>query len=160
MVEAAQFLADTESQLTRFYQVAYSILRSRQDAEDAVQQALMKAWAARSKAQPATFTHWAMRIVVNECRNIQRYRMRVVPSDTIGEDESVDFCASNIDLWDAVGALPDNLRIPFSLKYVARLTEQEVANSLHMPVSTVKNRLFRARKELRVALSDWEVTFE
>lgn len=160
MVDSAQFLRDAEAQLPRLYRVAYGILRARQDAEDASQQALLKAWAARSNARPDTFVPWLMRILVNECRNIQRHRMRMVPSDTIGATATISFTPPDPDVWRAVEALPDALRIPFSLKYLAQCTEQEVAQAMGVPVSTVKNRLSKARKTLREALSDWEVAFE
>lgn len=160
MVSSAQFLREAEAQLPRLYGVAYGILRARQDAEDASQQALMKAWAARDRARPDSFVPWLMRILINECRNIQRHRMRVVPSDTIGAEASVLFTPPDPDLWRAVEALPEALRLPFSLKYLAQCTEREVAQAMRLPVSTVKNRLAKARKELRAALSDWEVDFE
>ncbi len=159
MVDGALFQSETEAKLTRLYQVAYSILRKRQDAEVAVQQGLMKAWAVRHRAQQETFSPWLMRIVVNECRNIQRYRKRVVPAETV-EETAVPFSAPDPDLWNAVESLPENLRLPFSLKYIAQFTEQEVARAMHLPVSTIKNRLSKARKTLRAALSEWEVTFE
>lgn len=159
MVDASIFLKETQRQFTRMYQVAYSILRTRQDAEDAVQQALLKGWSARSSARAETFVQWLMRILVNECRNIQRHRMRVMPCEAIAEGAEA-FAPPDLDLATAVQALPDTLRIPFSLKYLAQLTEREVAQALHIPVYTVKNRLKKARKTLREALREWEVTFE
>ena len=159
MVEEASFLSETEARFVRLYQVAYSILRTRQDAEDALQQALMKAWAARAGAHPETFGPWLTRIVVNECRNIQRYRMRVTPSEAVMPEPEA-FAPPDPDLWNAVRALPESLRLPLTLKYVAQFTEREVAQAMHLPVSTVKNRLAKARRLLRAALNEWEVSFE
>jgi RNA polymerase sigma-70 factor (ECF subfamily) len=159
MVDGTLFLHETEEKLTRLYQTAYSILRTRQDAEDAVQQALLKAWASRAGARPETFGPWLMRIVVNECRNIQRHRMWVMPCEAVAA-EAETFTPQDPDLWSAVQALPESLRLPFSLKYVAQFTEREVAQAMHLPVSTIKNRLAKARKLLRAALADWEVSFE
>ena len=159
MVDGALFLRETENRLTRLYQVAYSILRARQDAEDAVQQALLKAWAARGRARPETFGPWLTRIVVNECRNIQRHRMWVIPCEAVAAQAEA-FTTPDPDLWNAVQALPESLRLPFSLKYVAQCTEREVAQAMHLPVSTIKNRLAKARKILRAALTEWEVSFE
>jgi RNA polymerase sigma-70 factor (ECF subfamily) len=159
MVDGALFLCETEAKLTRLYQTAYSILHTRQDAEDALQQALLKAWSARAGARPETFGPWLMRIVLNECRNIQRHRMRVIPCEAVAA-ESETFTPPDPDLWNAVNALPESLRLPFSLKYVAQFSEREVAQAMHLPVSTIKNRLAKARKLLRAALADWEVSFE
>lgn len=159
MVDTASFLRESEAMLGRLYQTAYYVLRARQDAEDAVQQGLMKAWAARGSARPDTFRAWLSRIVVNECRNIQRHRMRVVPSEMVAPKDEA-WKPPDPDLAEAVERLPKAIRVPFVLKYVACLTEREVAEAMRVPVSTVKNRLARARKLLRDALADWEVTFE
>ncbi len=63
------------------------------------------------------------------------------------------------ELYDAVFALPEDLRLPLLLKYVQDLSEKEGAQALGIPVTTFKNRLHRARKTLRKNL-DREVTFE
>lgn len=159
MVDETLFLDESRRQFARLYQVAYSILRTRQDAEDALQQALMKAWAARATGRPDTFIPWLTRIVVNECRNIQRYRMRVVPSEAPAE-KTDEFTPPDIDLWHAIAALPEYLRVPFTLKYVTELTEREVAHATKLPLYTVKNRLKKARKVLRESLTGWEVSFK
>lgn len=159
MVDAAAFLRESEAMLAQLYRTAYCMLRVRADAEDAVQQGLMKAWAARERARPETFRAWLARIVVNECHNIQRHRMRVVPSEFIAQAEA-DWKPPDPDLADAVANLPDAIRTPFVLKYLACLSEREVAQAMHVPVSTIKNRLAKARRLLRDALADWEVSFE
>ena len=159
MIDETLFTEETKRHFTRLYQAAYGILRTRQDAEDALQQALVKAWAARAGGRADTFIPWLTRIVVNECRNIQRYRQRIVPSDTFAE-EADPFHPPDIDLWHAVAALPDDLRVPFTLKYVTELSEREVARATQLPLYTVKNRLKKARKVLRESLSEWEVSFE
>lgn len=158
MMDAASFMHESESMLTQLYNTAYYMLRAKADAEDAVQQGLMKAWAARERAKPDTFKAWLARIVVNECHNIQRHRMRVIPSDTIALRQS-DHIPLDPDLMDAVSRLPEMYGVPFVLKYLACLTEQEVAQAMHLPVSTIKTRLTKARKLLRAALADWEVSF-
>ncbi len=158
MVDEALFMQETQAQFTRLYKVAYSILHARADAEDAVQEALTKAWSARTRARAETFGPWLMRIVVNECRNVQRHRMRVVPVEAPAPP--APFEPPDPDLYNAVRDLPEGLRIPFTLKYIAQYTEKEIAQIMHLPVSTVKNRLAKARKVLRAALSDWEVSFQ
>lgn len=157
MVDNDSFLKESEAMLTQLYHTAYYMLYHRADAEDAVQQGLMKAWAARHRARPETFKAWLARIVVNECHNIQRRRMREVPAETFALEQA-SFHLPDPDLVDAVHALSDPLRIPFVLKYLTGLTEQEVARAMRLPVSTIKNRLSRARQTLRTALADWEVS--
>lgn len=157
MVDGALFMSESEAMLTTLYKISYSILRSRADAEDAVQQGLLKAWAARARANPEKFRAWVARIVINESRNIQRYRMRVMPSEVI--ERQGEFFPPDWDVMDAVGRLPEKLRVPLSLKYVACFREKEIAETLHIPVSMVKNRLARARELLREELKDMEGLF-
>ncbi len=57
-------------------------------------------------------------------------------------------------------ALPERLRTPLLMRYMEGYSEREIAAALHVPVTTVKNRLFRARKALKKQLSGSEVTFE
>ena len=152
MMDEARFMREAEPLLTKLYSIAYCILRSRADAEDAVQQGLLKAWAARSRIRIETFQPWVTRIVIHECRNIQRHRARVVPSASPPAEGG--FVPPNPELMMAVFALPEKLRIPFSLKYVSRYREREIADGLRLPVSTIKSRLARARQALRNALSE------
>lgn len=153
-MDGALFLSEAEAMLQSLYKLSYSILRSRADAEDAVQQGLLKAWEARASANPEKFRAWVARIVINESRNIQRYRMRVTPAEAVERQEP--FSPPDWDVMDAVYRLPEKFRIPLSLKYIACFREKEIAQSLHIPVSTVKNRLGRARALLREDLKELE----
>ena len=152
MMEDKRFMSETEPLLTPLYKVAYYILYSRADAEDAVQQGLLKAWAARKKARPESFRPWVTRIVINEARNIQRYRMRVTPMETV--EPQADFVPPDPGVMEAVQTLPENLRIPFVLKYVMNHSERETAEALLLPISTIKSRLSRARQALQKALTE------
>ncbi len=152
-MDESTYIALCETELTTLYRMAMSVVRNRPDTEDAVQQALMKAWQHRGKAQPGKERAWLMRILVNECYTILRKRRTYpledaenIPAPTDGESE----------LGDAIRALPETLRTPLLLKYMVGMTEKEVAASLRLPVSGVKNRLFRARKALKKLLSEEE----
>lgn len=158
MVDRATFMRESDALLTPLLRISMGILRAQADAEDAVQQALMKAWAARDRVSEEKFRPWLTRIVINESRNIQRYRMRVMPSDTIAAERP--FQTPDMDVVDAVLGLPEHLRIPFVMKYLARYKETEIASTLRLPASTIKNRLARARGLLRDELTDTEVAFE
>ncbi len=159
MVDAVQFQSETEAMLPALYRISYGILRAQADAEDAVQQALMKAWAQKHRAAAETFRAWLTRIVVNESRNIQRYRMRITPTDALPEGRTDAFSAPDLDVMDAIYRLPEKLRVPFLMKYAVGLSEKEVAHACRVPLSTVKSRLFHARQTLKDDLSDQEVSF-
>ena len=145
------FIRLCERSMASFFRVAYSVLRRRQDAEDAVQQALLKGWAAREKARPGCEQAWVMRIVINECRNIQRYRMRVTPVEQMPQ---APLEPPDIALRAALDALPPNLRLALLLKYMESMSEKEMAVALGLSVPAVKSRLLRARRALRKELSE------
>ena len=63
------------------YRLACSILRHEADAQDAVQQAAVNAWAAADRMKPGGEKAYITRVVINECRNIQRHRLRIVPME-------------------------------------------------------------------------------
>lgn len=159
-MEPSAFSRIAEENMQGLYRLSFSILHTRHDAQDAVQQGLLRAWEKREAARPEQFRAWLTRIVINECHNIQRRRMRVVPMDELPEraaPEEIDAAAG--ELKSAVDALPEKLRVPLLLRYMERYSEKEIAQTLGVPVTTVKNRLFRARRAVRAEL-DEEVTFE
>jgi len=63
------------------------------------------------------------------------------------------------ELRAAIDALPEKLRTPLLLHYMEGFSEREIAGVLGIPVTTVKSRLYRARKALRMELEDAEVRF-
>lgn len=157
MVDETMFTSEVKALLPMMYRVSMNILHSEADAQDAMQQALTKAWVKRMAVNADYFHAWLMKITINECRNIRRQRKRVVPVEYVERGYEAD--TVSVDIADAVGNLPEKLRIPFLLKYLARYKEKEIASILGLPQTTIKNRLHKARLLLRDALSDWEVTF-
>ncbi len=133
------------------YRMAVSILRSSYDAQDAVQEALLKCWAARDRCRKETFGPYLMRILINECRNVQRYRMRQTPVGSMPEEaaprEDID-----IDLKNALEQLPDSLRIPLLLKYMDGWPDAMISKALGITGLAVRGRLHRARKALKSIL--------
>ena len=150
-MDDATFIQLCTESTTTFYRVAFSILRKQQDAEDAVQQALMKGWTSRRRIWKGSEQAWMMRVVINECRNIQRHRMRVSPIEHLPDILS-DW--PDMALRVAVDALPETLRLPLLLKYMESMPEKEIAIALRLTVPAVKSRLHRARQALRNELNE------
>ncbi|MBR6185665.1 MAG: RNA polymerase sigma factor [Clostridia bacterium] len=157
MADRCEYERVAQEALPMLYKIAMGILRCDADARDAVQQALLKAWEKKESAGPGKLRGYLTRILINECRNIQRFRMRTFPVDT--PPAAVRMPPDYRELYDALFALPENLRLPLLLKYAQDLSEKEAAQALGIPVTTFKNRLHRARKALRETL-DREVMFE
>ena len=152
-MDETTYIALCQAHLPAFHRMACSILHNPADAEDAVQQALLRAWHMRRKARPGLEKAWVMRIVINESITLLRQRRRSLPvadfpmqTTSAHEEEAA--------LHAAIHALPEPLRTPLLLKYMEGMTEKEVAAALRISLTAVKNRLFRARKALQKQLNE------
>lgn len=157
MADREEYESTANALLPIMYKMAMGILHNDADARDAVQQALLKGWEKKEAAKPGMFKWYLNRILINECRNIQRKRMRSFPVADL--PDAAAGVPDYQDLYAAIRHLPEQLRLPLLLKYLQGATEKEGAIALQIPVTTFKNRLHRARKKLR-AMLDGEVTFE
>lgn len=131
---------------------AVSFLRERGDAEDAVQQATLKAWERRAQFdRRRPFKTWWFAILRNQCLDELRRRKRAPVTIPEGADPSIPADESALDrlaLDRAMNALPEMQREVLRLRYFADLTYQELAQVLDIPAGTVMSRLHLARKAL------------
>ena len=136
----------------KLYRVALSMLRCDADAADAIQEAVFKGWLHRSALRDGErFEAWLTRILVNECRNIQRrWKRRGEPLD---EGPGRGACTNRRPiprLRDALMALPERLRLPLVLALSRGLSASGRSPPiLTIPQTTVKSRLHQARAALR-----------
>jgi len=168
---AIRFLVKRHNQV--LFRAARAILRDDAEAEDAVQEAYVKAIRGmggfRSDAKLST---WLVRIAVNEALGRLRSRKRaaeVIPlaGDIDAEGEvlqAVDDPASAPEaqalraearriMESRIDALPDSFRAVFVLRAVEEMSVEETAEVLGIPEATVRTRFFRARSQLRESLS-------
>ena len=139
----------------KLYRTACAILWNDADAADAMQECILKAWRKQdSLKDPVRFSAWTMRILINECRNVQRRgRNRTVPlEDAMVKQEPIGEETIDLGLRQALRALPPKLRLPLLLHHMDGYSLEEIARMLRLPVSTVKGRLYEARKRLRALL--------
>ena len=136
------------------------------DADDVVQEAFVKAYRSLgSFREGAAFRPWLLRIVANETRNALRARgLRArreelaAPHDVVLDPADVAVSLERrTALLAAVRALPEQMRLVVTCRYLLELDEQETAVVLGWPRGTVKSRLHRALGRLRDALPDKEV---
>jgi RNA polymerase sigma factor, sigma-70 family len=135
------------------FRISMSILRHEQDAQDALQQALEKAWTKRECVHEGTFKPWLTSILVNECRDMLRRKKRILVTDTFAEKPVP---AHDMSLRDALDRLAEKYRTPFLLKYMENFSEKEIAAMLRLPGSTIRGRLYRAKQQLQVELNEKE----
>ena len=126
-MESNAFSRIAEENMQGLYRLSFSILHTRHDAQDAVQQGLLRAWERRETARPEQIRAWLTRIVINECHNIQRKRMRVVLMGEMPEMAAPeDTYEAEAELRSAIDSLPEKLRVPLLLRYMERYSETEI----------------------------------
>jgi RNA polymerase sigma-70 factor, ECF subfamily len=150
------------------YRIAYAVLRSHHDAEDATQETFMRVLRYNSKLaaveDPKTWlARIAWRVAVDRSR--QRGRTREIPledpeqplaeaasSDTPA-DQAVHGAQLGAALEKMIAALPEKLRAPLILSTVEEMSPREVAATLGINEAAVRSRVFRARQILREKLA-------
>lgn len=148
-LDKAGFTQQALSAADAMHRVASGILREAADREDAVQQALQKAWEKRhTLREPAYFDTWLIRILINECNSILRVKKRVIPMDRLPETAQEGM--PDITVRDAV------MRLCVLLHYIEGWPTDKVARALKVPASTVRGRLYQARQALRLTLGEGE----
>jgi RNA polymerase sigma-70 factor (ECF subfamily) len=158
----------------RLFRTAWSILKSRPDAEEAVQSAYLSAFAKIGAFEGrSSLSTWLTRIVINEAlgrRRADERRRRNLEQEGVAvlddyrealmrgsEAERPDAAVAREQvrklLENAVAELPDDFRTVFVLREIEGLSGDETAEVLGIPTATVKTRLFRSRRRLQEILA-------
>lgn len=160
---------------TKLFRIAYHITHNREDAEEAVQDAFLKAFCNLEFFQERSqFATWLFRITVNQ--SLMKLRKRRQTREVSVEDDSQNSTAINpfdIADWapnpeqlygatelrrilrDQLQQLSPGLRVTFVLRDIEGLSTEETATVLELTVHAVKARLFRARLQLRQLLTEY-----
>ena len=144
------FEAYTGPLLDRAAGYAYALLRHRADAEDAVQEALLKGYLHLDDYDPTRpFKGWWFAVLANCCRDLLRRRRRrsevpLGPADAAGPGPD----ARREELLDALGRLTPLQREVLELRYFGDCSYREIAAALGIPEGTVMSRLHAARQAL------------
>jgi len=158
----------------RLFRAARSVLRNDGEAEDVVQETYVKAFTALASFRgDASFSTWLTRIALNEA--VSRVRRRKSTSALEAIDQAVSADAGLVSLFPlslaplpadteaarsemrqlletAIDGLPEGFRTVFVLRDIEGLSTEETAEHLKLKPETVKTRLHRARRMLRVVL--------
>jgi RNA polymerase sigma-70 factor (ECF subfamily) len=142
------------------FQVAFGLLRNRQDAEDAVQEAFLKlyrgeAWL-RMDNEKGFLARTVWRVALDHLpsaaeRPLDVSEMELAASGGVGvspEQSAVDKDQRAV-LRRLIDGLPEELRQPLVLSSVEEMTSREVAEAMGIPEGTVRTRVMRARAELK-----------
>jgi RNA polymerase sigma-70 factor, ECF subfamily len=159
----------------RLFRAAWSILKDRAEAEDAVQSAYLSAFAAMKDFEGrASLSTWLTRIAINEALGRARaakrrrahldgnkiaflddYRERLMQGSTSGASPEKAHARAELRgiMEAAIARLPDPFRLVFVLREIEELGVDEVAEALGLLPATVKTRHLRARRRLREDLA-------
>jgi RNA polymerase sigma-70 factor (ECF subfamily) len=174
----ADFEREVMPHLQALYGVAMRMTKSEGDAEDLVQDTILRAYRFWDGFEAGSNCRaWLMRILTNVFRN--RYRERLREQEILGEAET---CKANLgqfqgaaprdaesalfgrmlsrDVEKALETLPLEFRLPVILADLEDLSYKEIADIMECPAGTVMSRLYRGRKMLQKQLSEYAVQTE
>jgi len=146
------FLVENQA---RFYRLAYSYLKNREEALDAVQSAVCRALEKQDSLQePDAMRTWFYRILVNICTDMLRRRKLVtlIPPEALDAGSYEDPLPSDGTLAERVNALPPEIQTIIKLRFYEELSLKEISMVTGCNLSTVKTRLYSGLKKLRIEL--------
>lgn len=156
--DEAAFRQLVERHIDRAFGIALRIVGSRADAEDVVQDTMLKVWTHRGKWQHgrAKFSTWLYRVVTNRCIDLHRRprtdNVDAVPEPADAQPDVVSTMQRNEVthmLEDAMQRLPEQQRIAVILSYHENMSNGEIAEVMDTTVSAVESLLKRGRQQLR-----------
>ena len=143
---------------TLAFRVAFSVLRQREDAEDVAQEAFAKAYRSfRQLRDRDRFRAWLVRMTWRLALDRHRSDLRRMRREQAVAIDPVAAPAggreSAVQIWEAIDALPEKLRLVVVLAGIEGHDVREVGRLLNVPEGTVKSRLFDARRRMKEFLS-------
>ena len=154
-MDKAQFEVLARKYRDMVYRIALNRLRNPADAEDAVQDVLLKLYLHKGGfADETNAKHWLIRVTLNQCTSLWRSPWKkTMPLDELCR--TVTFTdQKDSELFLSVMGLPEQHRTILYLFYYEDLTVKEIADLMGLTVTTVTSRLHRARKRLKCDLTE------
>lgn len=150
MISDNAFAQEVRSLTDTAFAVAYLILGNSADCEDAMSEAILRAYEHRDRLKKRdSFRAWFLQILRREAYNVLRRRKRISPVEELPEGPAPDRDdAGRLDLQAALKRLTEDQRTALLLQQEG-YELSEIGQALDVPVGTVKSRIFRAKKTLR-----------
>ncbi|MBR1131003.1 RNA polymerase sigma factor [Bradyrhizobium iriomotense] len=163
--DEAAFRMLVERHIDRAYAIALRIVGNAADAEDVVQDTMLKVWSHRGRWQHgrAKFSTWLYRVISNRCIDIRRKprneNVETVPEVADGQPGAVEIIERN-ELNDmlelAMQRLPEQQRVAVIFSYHENMSNGEIAQVMDTTVAAVESLLKRGRQQLRQLLRKHE----
>ena len=169
--ESEAFDAIVHRHHTAVYRLAYKFTRNRSDAEDVAQDTFLRAYEfLKRNPKSLKLKPWLMTICVNLCRNLAKKKKSFNFSDLKRTDEDTDFLDRVEDkkagpdkqakvkqtqarVQRAMELLPPKYQIVLQLRFNEDMSYQEIADTLRIPMNTVKVHINRAKSKLKTELT-------
>ncbi len=157
MLDTAKFNALAEKYVDMIYRLAFSYLKSYDDADDVTQNVLLSLYRTEYIFENEEHVrNWLMKVTVNECRKVWRRPFR--------SHENIDDYAETLtfedpsyqELFEAIMRLDKKSRVIVILYYIEGYAIKEIAEILEIPAGTVGTRMARARAQLKQYLKEEE----
>jgi len=142
----------------KFYRLAYSYVKNEEDALDIIQESIHKALKGiHTLENSQALKSWFFRIVVNTSLDLLRKKKK----EMVVDDDTIEFFSpkkndtyENVDLTRFLNELPEKYRIVIILKFFEDLKIREIAEVLNEKENTIKTRLYKGLKMLRIEMND------
>ncbi|MCL2547208.1 MAG: RNA polymerase sigma factor [Oscillospiraceae bacterium] len=139
------------------FKTALAILRDRNNAEDALQEALLRGYKNFAKLRNQThFKTWMTRILINTCRDFRRRNPEQLSLDIAAHIPVPDDGEERLHVLECIQRLDQKTREIITLRFWSQLTQEEIAEVMSLPIGTVKSRLSRALSKLKTLLEEDE----
>jgi RNA polymerase sigma-70 factor (ECF subfamily) len=160
-----------EQAFPSIFGTALRLTRSREEAQDLSQEAIVRAYEAFDRFDGRNFKAWILRILTNLYINRYRQRQREAPSSSLDEDGAIDPVADeretperqlfddllSAEVEDALAKVPPDFRTAVILSDIEGLSYEEIAAATNVPIGTVRSRLARGRAFLRRELERFAI---
>ncbi len=155
------FETSVRDEIPVLYRVARRLVRSPEEAEDLVQQTLLKAFAAWKRFDGQHLRSWLIRILRNE--NLMKIRSEGTTTLVeLNDDAGVRESFWNEVVWrdqadrilTELDTLPEEFRMTVQLCDIEQMSYEDAARAMDVPLGTIRSRLFRGRAQLRVRLTE------
>ncbi|KAB2329954.1 sigma-70 family RNA polymerase sigma factor [Cytobacillus depressus] len=157
----ARFITCITDYKDDFYRLAYSYVKNQEDALDIIQESIKKALTSLNKINdPNSMKSWFYKIVVRTAIDFLRKQKKL----TLADDETIEFLSKgkedtykDMDLQKALDELPIPYKTVIILRFFEDLKLEEIAKILEVNINTVKTRLYKGLKLLRVSITEEEL---
>ncbi len=150
-----KFIQAVKRNSQRLFVIAFSFLKNKHDAEDALQNAFLKLWKSKIEFNDDLgVDKWLTRVLINDCKNFFNLSFRQNKSIEEVYDVSTFDKYFNVDLYNAVMSLNKKERLCVILFYYDDLRISDISKVTGIKESTVKSLLKRSRNKLKLKLGD------